>query len=136
MDSWFHYKMGGDLNISLMQKYDFDKIWVGSWINCCSPNWDVQALILETSYVCFVVAISIWWLLISPSITIKWRFMLAIVYKLSLTLSANISKMPCDWLGEQYKYIKLHILPANDISKFMHFSKHWIFNNRKARECL
>ena len=55
--------------------------------------------------------------------TIKYGFLLAILSKLSSKLSANISKTSCDWLGERYKEIKLHNLPPNNISKFMHSSK-------------
>ena len=55
--------------------------------------------------------------------TIKYGFLLAILSKLSSKLSANFSKTSGDWLSERYKETKLHNLPPNDISKFMHSSK-------------
>ena len=55
--------------------------------------------------------------------TIKYEFLLAILSKLSSKLSANFSKTSGDWLSERYKETKLHNLPPNDISKFMHSSK-------------
>ena len=58
----------------------------------------------------------------STRITIKYGFLLVTLSKLSSKLSANFAKRSGDWLGERHK-IKLHRLPPNDISKFMHSSK-------------
>ena len=55
--------------------------------------------------------------------TIKYGFLFVTLSKLSSKLSANFSQTTSDWLGEQYKEIKLHNLPPNDISKLMHSSK-------------
>ena len=58
----------------------------------------------------------------STRITSKYGFLLVTLSKLSSKLSANFAKKSGDWLGERYK-IKLHNLPQNGISKFMHSSK-------------
>ena len=34
-----------------MQEEEFPNMWVGSLINCCRPNCEVTASILETSHV-------------------------------------------------------------------------------------
>ena len=56
-------------------------------------------------------------------LAIKYGFLLLILSKLSSKLSANCSKTSGDRLGERCKEIKLHNLPPNDISKFIHSSK-------------
>ena len=93
-------------------------------MNCFKQNWDVIASSFEPSCVVISYLYQLDDLALkSPRMTIKYEFLLAILSKLSSKLSANFSKTPVDWLGERYKEIKLHNLPVNDISKFMHSSK-------------
>ena len=53
-----------------------------------------------------------------------WAFVGDLIW--SYKLSAKSSKVSDDWLGEWYSDIKLHILPPNDISKFMHSFIHTV----------
>ena len=43
-------KFSCDVNIELIQEEEFATIYVGSFISCCNPNWDVIASVLEHSY--------------------------------------------------------------------------------------
>ena len=44
-------RLGWEVNIRSIQDDELFKTWVGSWINCFKPNWDVIASIFESSYV-------------------------------------------------------------------------------------
>ena len=117
-------RLGWEINNRSIYEGESVKIWIGSLINCCKPNWHVIASILEPS---LVVLSSLYQFndlaLKSPRTTNKYGLLLAILSKLSSKLSAKSSKVSDDWLGERYSYITLHILPPNDISKFMHSFK-------------
>ena len=42
-----------------MQDTDFSKMWVGSLITSCNPNWEVTALLLEPSKVVIFTSIPV-----------------------------------------------------------------------------
>ena len=42
-------RLGWEVNNRSVYEDESVKIWVGSLVNCCKPNWDVIASILETS---------------------------------------------------------------------------------------
>ena len=83
--------LGWDVNTKSMQGDEFDKTWVGSWINSFTPNWDVIASILEPSWAVLSCLYQFDDLALkSPRKTIKKEFLLAIVSKFSSRLSANV----------------------------------------------
>ena len=103
------------------------EVWVGSLINCCKPNWDVITSALGPSWAALSCLYQFDYLTIkSPRATIKYGLLLVILSKFSSQLLAKSSKVSGHWVGEQYSYIKLHILPPNNTSKFMHSSSEYL----------
>ena len=47
----FITRLGWEINIKSIKGEEFPKMWVGFSINCCSPNSEVTASILEPSHV-------------------------------------------------------------------------------------
>ena len=110
-----------EVNIKSMQEEEFPKMWVGSLINCCRPNCEVMALILEPSYVVLSCLYQVEDLVLkSPRATVVNGFWLLILSNVSCKLSANSSKESEDWLGNWYKEMKLHDFPTIKISKIKH----------------
>ena len=84
------------------------EIGAGSCINCCKPNLDVIASILEPSHVAVSCLKQVEdSALKSPVMTIKYGFLFVVLSKLSSKSCAKFSKTPCNWIGERYKEIKL-----------------------------
>ena len=104
-----------------MQEEEFPNMWVGSLINCCRPNCEVTASILETSY---FVSLRLYQfedlVLKSSGTTVGDGFWLLILSNESCKLSANSSNNSEDWLVDRYKEMKLHDFLPIKISKIKH----------------
>ena len=101
-----------------MQEEEFPMMWVGSIINCCRPNCEVMALILELSYVVLSCLYQVEDLVLkSPRKTVRDGFWLLILSNESCKLSANSSEESEDWIGDLHKETKLHDFPLIKISK-------------------
>ena len=115
-------RRGWEVNIKSMQEEEFPKMWVGSVINYCRPNWEVTASNLEPSY---VVSSCLYqfqdFVLKWPGTTVRNGFWLLILSNENCKLSPNSPKESEDWLGDRYKEIKLHNFPPSKISKIKHF---------------
>ena len=95
-----------------MQEEEFPKMWVGSLINCCRPNCEVTASILEPSYVVLSCLYQFEDLVLkSPRTTVRNGFWLLILSNESCKLSAKSSKESEDGLGDQYNKMKLLDFP-------------------------
>ena len=104
MDFWFHYEIGWEVDNRSVQDDESVKMCVGSWTNCCKPNWDVIAWILEPSHVAVSCLYQLDDLVLKSSwMAIRYRFLFVILSRLSSKLSENFSKTSWDWLGEQLK---------------------------------
>ena len=93
-------------------------MWVSSLINCCRPNCEVTASILEPLYVVLLHLYQIEDLVLkSRKTTVRNGFWLLILSNKSCKLAANSLKESKDWLGTQYKKMKLYNFPPIKISK-------------------
>ena len=111
-------RLGWEVNIKSMQEEEFPRMWVGSLINCCRPNCEITASILEPSYVVLLCSYQVEDLALkSPRTTVKNGFWLLILSNASYKWSASSSKESDYWLGDRYKEMKLHDLPPIKISK-------------------
>ena len=76
-----------------MQEEEFPNMWVGSLINCCRPNCEVTASILDTSYFVSLCLYQFEDLVLKPSrTTVGNGFCLLIFSNESCKLSANSSR--------------------------------------------
>ena len=114
-------RVGWEVNIKSMQEEEFPKMWVGSLINCCRPNCEVTASILEPSYVVLSCLYQFEDLL-SKSLraTVSNGFWLLILSNENCKLPANSSEESEDWLGDRYEEMKWHNFPLIEISKIKH----------------
>ena len=120
-----------------MQEEEFPKMWVGSLINCCRPNFEVTASILEPSYVVLSRLYQFEDLVLkSPRATVRNGFWLLILSNescncltlprhLRIDLVIDIKK----WnymISHRLKFRELNILIDNEhqlISKQVNFYK-------------
>ena len=94
-------KFGCDANMRSIHEKELCKIYVGSFMTWCNPNYDVTfynafpwGVVLSLQYQNFDFALK------SPRATRRKGFFWDKVSEFNLKLSINVSKMSCDWLGD------------------------------------